>query len=239
MGEMKVLFWDLDHTLWDFKKNSREALREGYEAFDLRNLGVGEVEEYISAYETSNDWCWREYREGRMEKSELRGRRFEMAMEPWGLQNDAVLGGKLGQHYIDTSPYKTNLFEGSIEVLTALKEAGFRMVILTNGFEEVQHIKVEKSGLSDFFESVITSDEMGYKKPHPAAFRIALEMVGVESSDVVMIGDNIEADIEGGKKAGLETVFFNPDSKEINESYKASVDHEISSLVEILDIVLH
>ena len=80
---------------------------------------------------------------------------------------------------------------------------------------------------------------MGYKKPHPAAFRIALEMVGVESSDVVMIGDNIEADIEGGKKAGLETVFFNPDSKEINESYKASVDHEISSLVEILDIVLH
>ena len=86
-----MLFRDLDHTLWDFKKNSREALREGYEAFDLRNLGVGEVEEYISAYETSNDWCWREYREGRMEKSELRGRRFEMAMEPWGLQNDAVL----------------------------------------------------------------------------------------------------------------------------------------------------
>ena len=176
---MKVLFWDLDHTLWDFKKNSREALAEGYAEFNLDTYGISDVEQYIESYEKANSWCWKEYREGRMEKSELRGRRFKMAMEPWSLSSDLDLGEKLGQHYIQTSPLKTNLFEGSIEVLTELKKRGHRMVILTNGFDEVQHIKVEKSGLAKFFEQIITSDSIGFKKPHPQAFKISLEKVGV------------------------------------------------------------
>lgn len=232
---MKVLFWDLDHTLWDFQTNSREALSEGYEEFNLASYGVGEVDEYIESYEKANTWCWKEYREGRMEKAELRGRRFKMAMEPWGLSDDLDLGEKLGQHYIETSPYKTNLFEGSIEVLTELQNRGHRMVILTNGFDEVQYIKVEKSGLSEFFEFVITSDSMGYKKPHPKAFGLALEKAGVHAQDVVMIGDNLEADILGAKAVGIGQIFFNPH----NVPHGEEVDYEVEKLSEILDIALH
>ena len=232
---MKTLFWDLDHTLWDFKKNSREALAEGYAKFDLASLGVGDVEQYIESYEKANDWCWREYIEGRMEKEELRGKRFKMAMDPWGLSDNQELGDVLGQHYILTSPFKTHLFDGAIEVLTELKNRGHRMVVLTNGFEEVQHIKVEKSGLAIFFEQIITSDSMGYKKPHPKAFDIALERVGVEAKDVVMIGDNIEADILGAKGVGIGQIFFNPYATQHQEE----VDYEVKTLHEILGISLH
>ena len=232
---MKMLFWDLDHTLWDFKKNSREALSEGYIEFNLSALGVGDIDLYINSYETANAWCWKEYREGRMEKSELRGKRFKMAMEPWGLGENQELGEKLGQHYIKTSPFKTNLFDGSIEVLTELKNRGHSMVILTNGFDEVQHIKVEKSGLSSFFDQIITSDSMGYKKPHPMAFGLALERVGVEAKDVIMIGDNLEADILGAKAVGIGQIYFNPYSQPHNEE----IDYEVKSLRDILGIALH
>lgn len=170
-----------------------------------------------------------------MEKEELRGRRFKMAMEPWGLSDNQELGEALGKHYILTSPFKTNLFDGAIEVLTELKNRGHRMVVLTNGFEEVQHIKVEKSGLAIFFEQIITSDSMGYKKPHPNAFNIALERVGVEAKDVVMIGDNLEADILGAKGVGIGQIFFNPYATPHNEE----VDYEVKTLREILGISLH
>ena len=109
------------------------------------------------------------------------------------------------------------------------------MIILTNGFDEVQHIKVEKSGLSKFFEQIITSDSMGYKKPHPEAFGLALKRVGVEAQDVIMIGDNLEADIIGAKAGGLGQIFFNPYSR----SHEIEIDHEVKTLSEILCIALH
>ncbi|MEC7654133.1 MAG: YjjG family noncanonical pyrimidine nucleotidase [Bacteroidota bacterium] len=232
---MKVLFWDLDHTLWDFKKNSREALREGYDEFDLASYGVGDIEEYIEAYEKANDWCWKEYREGRMEKAELRGKRFKMAMEPWGLVETQELGEKLGKHYVKTSPHKTNLFEGAKEVLSELQDRGHKQVILTNGFEEVQHIKVEKCGLLPYFDEVITSDTMGYKKPHPMAFSLALERVGARADNVVMIGDNLDADVLGAKAQNIAQIFFNPNSN----PHQEEIDYEVRTLREILDIELH
>ena len=232
---MKVLFWDLDHTLWDFKTNSREALEEGYVEYDLGSLGVGPVEEYIESYEKANDWCWAEYREGRMVKEELRGKRFKLAMAPWGLGEDVELGEKLGLHYIERSPYKTNLIEGTHEVLSSLKNAGFKMVVLTNGFEEVQHIKVSQSHLGQYFEEIITSDSLGFKKPHPQAYALALERVGAKPQDVIMIGDNFEADVLGAKEAGLGQIYFNPEGTK----YEEEIDHEVKTLTEILDIVLH
>ena len=129
---MKVLFWDLDHTLWDFKKNSREALREGYNEFDLASYGVGDIEEYIESYEKANDWCWKEYREGRMEKAELRGKRFKMAMKPWSLVENQDLGEKLGTHYVKTSPYKTNLYEGAEKSKRVQNRGHKQMILLTD-----------------------------------------------------------------------------------------------------------
>tara|TARA_B110000444_G_scaffold246166_1_gene267401 strand:- start:2183 stop:2881 length:699 start_codon:yes stop_codon:yes gene_type:complete len=232
---MKDIFFDLDHTLWDFDKNSREALTEGYSELELNNLGVGTLKEYITSYESANNWCWGEYRDGRMDKEELRGRRFSMALEPWKIDNAVEIGEKLGEHYISTSPFKTHLFDGAIEVLKELMNRGHRMFILTNGFEEVQHLKVERSGLSSYFQMVLTSDALGYKKPNPKIFDLALQMTKERAENTVMIGDNLEADVVGAREVGWSQIYFNPDSNPHSEK----VTHEIKRLTEILDIDLH
>jgi len=232
---MQTLFFDLDHTLWDFEKNSREALTEGYDVLNLAAEGVGELKKYISSYEQANNWCWAEYRAGRIQKEQLRGLRFALAMEPWGLSENKELGEKLGKHYIETSPFKTNLIEGTVEVLEELKSRGHRMLILTNGFEEVQHLKVERCGLAKFFDEVYTSDALGFKKPNPLAFQLALEMASEQAENVTMLGDSLEADIIGAREAGWGQVYFNPQGTPHTEE----IQHEVKSLVEILDIVLN
>jgi len=231
---MKDLFFDLDHTLWDFEKNSREALTEGYNEINLRSKGVDTIEEYISEYESANDWCWGEYREGRMDKAELRGRRFSLAMKKWGLDKDTELGERLGTHYVDTSPFKTHLVKDALEVVKELYERGHKLVMLTNGFEEVQHIKVERCGLSPYFESVLTSDALGIKKPDVGIFNLALKKSNSTAKDAVMLGDSLESDIIGARNAGWGQVYYNP----LNIKHSEEVLYEVNDLKSILGLPL-
>ena len=141
------LFFDLDHTLWDFETNSRKALRLGYDALKLKDVGVDDVDAWIAAYEKANDWCWEAYRQGKMDKETLRGERFRLGMKALGLACPPALAEDLGAHYIETSPYQTALIPGTHQLLQTLKQRGHRMWILTNGFEEVQHIKMSNCRL--------------------------------------------------------------------------------------------
>lgn len=206
-----LLFFDLDHTLWDFETNSRLALTQGFEVFDLHEKGIHRVEDWIEAYEEANDRCWAEYREGRMTKEILRGRRFLMASESLGTPMSQDLAERLGQHYIRTSPHQTGLIDGTHALLTELQARGHNMWLLTNGFEEVQHVKVERCGLSTYFQGVLTSDSLGVKKPHREAFLKALEATGEENpGQIYMVGDSWESDIEGSQNVGWRGIHFNP-----------------------------
>ena len=231
---MKDLFFDLDHTLWDFEKNSMEALREGYEEMSLSAFGIESVDEYISKYKKANVWCWGEYQAGRMNKAELRWRRFSMTLENWGLENNSVLGGRLGSHYVETSPYKTYLVKDALKVVTDLYERGHRLIMLTNGFEEVQHIKVKQCGLEPFFETVLTSDALGVKKPHIEIFNLALKKTDSKREDAIMLGDSLESDIVGAREAGWGQVYYNP----FCVSHDEVVLHEVRDLISILDLPL-
>jgi len=231
---MKDLFFDLDHTLWDFEKNSREALAEGYDFIDLTSFGVSSFEDYLQEYEKANDWCWGEYREGRMDKDELRGKRFSLALKKWGLEHDLQLGNRLGSHYVNTSPHKTHLVKDALKVVKELSERGHKLVILTNGFEEVQHLKVDKCGLSPYFDSILTSDALGIKKPHRGIFTLALELSHSSANNAVMLGDSLQADIVGGRDAGWGQVYYNP----LQIKHHEDVQHEVSDLISILDLPL-
>lgn len=205
------LFFDLDHTLWDFESNSRHALRQGYNDLNLAGLGVVDCSTWIQAYEKANSWCWSEYRHGRMDKETLRAERFRMALEAVKADPSLELAAALGEHYIATSPFQTALMEGALEVLEALSLRGHDMWLLTNGFDEVQHIKVANSGLKRFFRDVYTSDSLGVKKPHPEAFEKAAARAGLAmDSGVVMVGDSWESDVEGAQNVGWRGVHFNP-----------------------------
>ncbi len=229
------LYFDLDHTLWDFETNSRDALRVGYVELDLNSVGVPSDELYIRAYERANAACWAQYRAGTMDKPTLRARRFQLALQALGLPADDSLSKRLGDHYIATAPRMTALFDGAVEVVSELRERGHRLTILSNGFEEAQHVKVECCGLKPYFDVVLTSCAMGHTKPDPRAFAAALDATGGHADRSIMIGDSWEADIKGAKRAGWRQVHFNPSGEEFNgEQAWRSVSH----LREVLELEL-
>ena len=231
MKAYKHIFFDLDHTLWDFKTNSRLTLSEIYLHFKLNDKGIENVDSFIDIYEKCNHKMWSEYRRGKMSKETLRTERFRQSLSHLGVKEKDLSNG-IADYYVDNSPIKTTLFPGAIDVLNELNSK-YKLHIITNGFEEVQDIKLSKSGLSPFFNHIITSEKAGVKKPHPAIFTYSLKLAGANAVESLMIGDNQLVDVEGALKMGIDAVFFNP------EESKTFVNptHEIKSLNELLSFL--
>ena len=223
------LFFDLDRTLWDFDRNSRDALEEIYlEIIVPAWSEAPDVESFIAVYEKENEKCWRAYREGKLSQSELRPIRFQRTME--ALQGGRIKGldslsEAMGEAYVQRAPYRTRLIDGALEVSRELFHRGHRMFILTNGFDEVQHIKMNNSGLNPFYESVFTSDALGYKKPKREVFDACLEQTGSSAQRAIMIGDDLECDVVGARNAGWRQVYFNPKAQGHKEQIWRTVTH--------------
>ena len=225
------LFFDLDRTLWDFEKNAQEALSEMYDFFDLSSLGLSSAELFIEKYKFHNEYLWSLYREGKIDKEKLRSYRFQLCLNDFGVTNDK-LAEDLGNRYVSSAPYKTHLFPFTHEVLQYLKSK-YSLHIITNGFEEVQHIKLKQSKLDVYFDKIITSEQIGVKKPDPKIFMHALSCANATLSDSLMLGDDFPVDILGAKNIGMDQVFFNPN----NEKTADSCTFEIKCLSELLHLL--
>ncbi len=227
----KHVFFDLDHTLWDFEGNSRITLAELFFNLDLEKNGIPSVKEFISEYERINANLWRMYREGSIDKTTLRNTRFNRVFSHWDLINDN-LASEINEMYLTEGPKKTGLLPNTITTLEYLQER-YSLHLITNGFKEVQHTKLSGSGLLPFFENITTSEETGFLKPDPRVFEIALRDAGATKTDSIYIGDHYETDILGGQKAGIDQVFFNP--KQIEVESKPTYD--IADLIELTTIL--
>lgn len=225
------LFFDLDRTLWDFETNSHVTLTELYTKHELAGRGIPDADVFIKRYKEINEECWAEYREGRMTKEVLRGIRFRKALEEFGVE-DEPLAEQFGLDYIAECPLHTALLPKCIEVLQDL-QSRFKMHIITNGFNEVQHIKLRESGLTSFFEVVVISELVGEKKPHPKVFEYALAQAGADPKESLMIGDDLEVDVLGAQACGIDGVYFNPNILPHTKAPK----YEISQLAELLIIL--
>lgn len=203
----KVLFFDLDRTLWDYRSNSEQTL------YDLVNKHTPDLiekfDEFLNAFYEINEKLWLDYRDGRLSKKVLSTQRFIETYMRLGVNAESFVE-KFSLDYIRESPNKTKLFPKAIETLDYLKSKGYRMFLLTNGFVEVQKVKIRDSKLEPFFERMITSEEVGYQKPNEKIFEYALEIVKAKKNECLMIGDDLESDIEGAQNFGIDTVFFNP-----------------------------
>ena len=224
------LFFDLDRTLWDFEANSLDTLRT---LFDKHNLGErGTFEDFLKTYHHHNDRLWALYRKGKIWKLELIVKRFYLALVSFGLYNKE-LAETMSQEYLRISPTQTRLFPNTLETLTHL-QTKYKMHIITNGFDEVQFVKLKNSGLAPFFTEVITSEQAGTLKPNIGIFDYALKRTGAVHNNSLMIGDDEKTDIEGAVKAGWDTVFFN--SVTNNTSKKATFNitnlNELSVLLQ-------
>lgn len=204
----KHLFFDLDNTLWDFAKNSHETFNELYRDNLVGHGKIPSAEAFIDVYTIHNTRLWGLYRDNLISKEELRDTRFLITLNEFGI-DDKELAARLSDEYIYKSPRKGILFPGTIETLESLKDR-FQLHIITNGFEEIQHLKLAFAGLSPYFECLITSEQAGSKKPDAGIFHYALEQAGARVEESLMIGDDLEVDIIGARAIGMDTILFDP-----------------------------
>lgn len=223
----KHIFFDLDRTLWDFETNAYHTLSELYVKHDLASRGITSFDDFLERYKRINTEMWGKYGLGTITKEMLRNERFQRTFAEFGV-NDEQLSLAIGTDYIALSPVRTALFPYTAEVLAYL--AGkYQLYILTNGFEEVQHLKLERSGIKHHFRDVITSERAGFKKPDKRMFHYAMELAGAEACEVLMVGDMLDVDIAGARDCGIDQVYFNP----AREPHNDTITYEISCLSEL------
>lgn len=204
------VFFDLDHTLWDFDKNSALA----FDKIFRRQHPQIDTDKFVAIYSPINHACWKLYQVDQLTHEELRYKRLRDSFDAlnYSISDEDI--NQMANDYIAYLPENNQLFEGAIEILNYLS-LKYKLHIITNGFSEVQYKKIINSGLSDFFSSVTNSEMAGVKKPHPLIYEYALTTANASKDNAIMIGDCIEADIKGALNFGIEAIFFNPEKKEV------------------------
>ena len=220
----KHLFFDLDHTLWDFETNSKETLQDLYLLHKLKERGVTSFGEFFEKYTIHNNKLWQRYTLGYVKQEELKWKRMWLALLDFKIA-DEVLAKQLSSNFLEHLPTKTAVFPYTFEILDYLTAKGYQLHLITNGFEKVQHAKLERSGLKHYFKNVITSEGSNSVKPSKDIFDYAFKLAKTNAAESVMIGDNQDADIQGGINAGMHTVFVNHiDAEQHIESTYVVVD---------------
>lgn len=231
MQKYEVLFFDLDHTLWDYEKNSTEALSDLYTKYKLEETETITLDLFLKTFEKVNSKLWNNYNKGHIGRDYIREKRFLQILDTFGIR-DEKMSNYMSEEYLNSCPQKTHLFPHTFEVLNYLKER-YRLFILTNGFNDVQKIKITNSKLDTYFEGMITSDSSGHRKPSKEIFDYAMLRAKTQNHQSLMIGDNLTTDIKGAQSAEIDAVFFNPQKNK----HKASINYEIDCLSQLMDIL--
>ena len=208
MPAYKHLFFDLDHTLWDFDTNAKEALTEVYAHFELEAKGVYPFGDFYKHYLHHNEILWDRYHKGFINSEELKWKRMWRTMLEFKIGSEA-LARDMSLHFLERLPVKTTLFPYTIEILDYLTAKGYMLHLITNGFEKTQWSKINNSGLSRYFTHMITSESSNSLKPKKEIFEYALNKAGANLAESIMLGDNLDADIQGAINAGMDSVFVN------------------------------
>lgn len=226
-----TIFFDLDHTLWDYDASARETLHELYTEYNLLDRGIHRFEDFHQHFKTVNRELWYLYDHGKIDSEAIRKERFKQILERLDAYEE-VLSGNLSEDYLNSCPRKGYLMPGALEALQHLVKR-YSLTVITNGFEDIQRIKMEASNITSFFDHIITSQKAGFKKPAKEIFQFALGENRIRSNQAVMIGDNLLTDIAGARNAAIDTIFFNPEKVE----HSVTVKHEIVHLNELSELL--
>jgi putative hydrolase of the HAD superfamily len=233
MRSYRHIFFDLDHTLWDFEKCSQETLTESYLEYDLKKAGIQHLPTFLEAFSRINRQLWTMYDNNQISKEDIRKNRFPMILRYLGINNIEFIH-EIEIQYLKRCPQKPHLIPHSQEVLDYLQQKGtYRLHILTNGFADIQHIKMKSSSIYHYFDNIITSELSGHKKPFRQMYEFALQLTNAELQQSIMIGDNLDTDMKGAIEIGMDCIFYNPEKI----GHQSNVNHEIESLIELKDIL--
>ncbi len=227
---LKNIFFDLDHTLWDFDANAEETLRELYQIYQVRYLSPYSEQDFLDIYVKNNAEMWKLYRKNQVTKEVLRSKRFidtfrEMEVD----EKDIPMN--IWQKYLEICPSKTILIDGARDLLNYLDDK-YNLHLITNGFAEVQRRKLKNSDLSKYFKTLTISEEVGKQKPHPIVFETALKNSAATEKTSHYIGDNLEADIKGAIGSGWKAYWYTKDDSAYSHQDCTAIKH-LSELKEI------
>lgn len=231
-GKYQHLFFDLDHTLWDFEKNSENTLRILFEEFSLS--GKGSIEDFSPFHEVyvhHNNRMWERFRKGLMKREELRWKRMWHTLLDFKV-GDTTLAHQLSERYLQLLPLQTCLMPYAKELLQHCA-GNYHLHLITNGFEATQWQKLQYSGLEGYFENVITSEKSNSLKPHKDIFDYALMTTGATCSQSLMIGDALDIDVAGAMNAGWDQVYYNP----LQVSHSEQPTYEVACLKELMELL--
>jgi len=202
------VFFDLDHTLWDFETNARHTLQQLHTELNLADRGVDDFDHFHQQYLKHNERLWERYRKGFIKQEELRVKRMWLSLLDFKI-TDEPLAKILSVRFLELLPSRNQLFPGTHEVLTYLRNKNYHLHIITNGFEEVQQQKMEGAALKPYFTHLITSEKSNALKPHRAIFEHALACSQAQANESIMIGDSVDIDIKGAWEMGMDQIHVN------------------------------
>ncbi len=224
MKHIEHVFFDLDHTLWDFEKNSDLAFKK---VFDRQSVTIN-LDQFLEIYKPLNKQYWKLYRDEKVSKSELRYGRLKKTFDALEIVISDDLIDVIAIEYLDFLSDFNHLFENTIEILEYL-HGKYQLHIITNGFEEIQVKKLENSKIMRYFDIVVTSESVGFKKPNSKVFNYAIEKASANNTVSIMIGDSIEADIEGALNVGMKAIHVNFEKEKVDNV-------NFNSITSLLDI---
>ena len=217
------VFFDLDHTLWDFDKNSEIT----FDTIFKNNHPSVETKLFIEKYVPINQECWKLYQYDKITHEELRYNRLKHSFDAINYSISDSEIDVIAEDYIRFLPENNHLFDGTLEILDYLSQ-NYKLHIITNGFAAVQYKKIDNSNLGSYFQTVTNSEMAGVKKPNPIIFDYALDLAKAKKENSIMIGDSLDADVQGALDAGLDAIFFNESNLQVANHIK-----QVSHLLEL------
>ena len=232
MPSYKHIFFDLDHTLWDFDTNAKASLTDIYGEFRLAEKVTSDFDAFYQKYLHHNKILWERYQNGFITAEELKWRRMWRTMMEFKV-GDEVLAKNISARFLEILPVKDGMFPHAYEILEYLKNKDYQIHLITNGFEKTQWSKIRNSKIDHFFTHVITSEASNSMKPEKEIFDFAMNQSGALLHESIMIGDNLDADIQGAMNAGMDNVFVNHIDATTNKKPTYTVTHlkELESIL--------
>jgi len=230
MQKYRHLFFDLDRTLYDFDRNNRETIFQLYRDFGLPEMGVADFDIFHKTYKSINLPLWERYKRQEITKEYLNVARFSDTLKAFGINHG--LAEKFASEYIRISPLQVHLLPGTIELLDYLFPK-YPLYIITNGFDEIQFLKISRCGLEEYFQHVIVSEDAGAQKPDPRIFDYAFEKTGARPEDSLLVGDDPQSDIFGAQQAGMDQVWL----AQPGETSPYEPTYQINQLKELMEFL--
>lgn len=225
------IFFDLDHTLWDFETNSKNTMRQLYDRYELKMRGVNDFEAFYTVFKSHNNKLWSRFRKGYIKRDEMRWKRMWHTLLDFNIPHTKI-ANELSIAYLEILPTQKAVMPFAKEAV-AHCASKYKLHIITNGFEFTQRQKLHHCGLSAFFDQIITSEKSNSIKPQKEIFEFAQQITNAEKKHCLMIGDALEIDIAGAMNAEWDTIFFNPENLE----HQRKPTFEINSLERLLQIL--